>query len=137
MANTLNEMFFSFPLKISVLFLQKNAHFIPVHLVYVALNRSYQEFSTFFYFFFFFLAQRIFFSVLAYWGLTQVRKSYLAKQIPQLPAFSATARRVRIEVSPEVAGEGVGTRFPHPWDVLMWSGWFAHRSMASHYSTST
>ena len=64
--------------------------------------------------------------MLAYWGLTQVRKSYLAKQILQLPAFSAIARGTRIEVSPEVAGESVGTMFPHPWDVLMWSGRFAH-----------
>jgi len=50
-------------------------------------------------------------------GLTQVWKNYLAKKILQLPALSAIGRDVRTEVSPEVAGEGVGTRFPHPWDV--------------------
>jgi len=38
----------------------------------------------------------------------------LAKQIPQLPAISAIVRRARTEVSPEVAGEGAGTRFPNP-----------------------
>jgi len=51
-------------------------------------------------------------------GLTQVRKNYLPKKIPQLPALSATAREAQIEVSPEVAGEGAGTRFAHPGDVL-------------------
>jgi len=44
-------------------------------------------------------------------------KELLAKQISQLPALSATARRVQTEVSPKVAREGVGTRFLHPWDV--------------------
>ena len=67
--------------------------------------------------------------LLAYMGLTQVRKNYLAKQIPQLPTLLATASEARIEVSPEVAGEGVGTRFLHPWDVLMKYGRVANRSV--------
>jgi len=56
--------------------------------------------------------------MLAYLGLTQVRKNYLAKQILQIPTLLAIAHEVRTELSPEVAGEGVGTRFPHPGDVL-------------------
>jgi len=63
--------------------------------------------------------------VLAYMGLTQVRKSYLAKQILQLLTLLAIAHRVRTEVSPEVVGEGAGTRFPHPRDVLVCSRGFA------------
>ena len=59
----------------------------------------------------------IYIYILAYMGLTQVQKSYLAKQILQLLALSATACEVRTEVSPKVVGEGAGTRFPHPWDV--------------------
>ena len=55
--------------------------------------------------------------VLAYMGLTQVQKSYLAKQLSQLPALSATPRGARTEVSPKVVGEGAGTKFPHLWDV--------------------
>jgi len=43
----------------------------------------------------------------------------LAKQIPVLLALSAIVHRARIEVSPEVVWKGVGTRFPHPKDVLM------------------
>jgi len=69
--------------------------------------------------------------LLAYRGLTQVQKSYLAKQMPQLLTLSATARGVQTEVSPEVAGEGVGARFLHPWDVLMWFGKLAHHSVTS------
>ena len=65
-------------------------------------------------------------NVLAFMGLTQVWKKYLAKQIPQLLALSATARAAQTEVSPEVVGEGVGTRFPHPRDVLMSSRKFAN-----------
>ena len=57
----------------------------------------------------------------------------LAKQIPQLSALSTTIRGVQTEVSLEVAGEGVGTRFPHPWDVLMWSRGVAHRYVALRY----
>lgn len=58
----------------------------------------------------------------------------LAKQIPQLPALSATAHRAWTKVSPEVADEGAGTRFPHPWDVLMWFGGVANYYVASHHS---
>lgn len=57
-------------------------------------------------------------TLLAYLGLTQIRKSYLAKQILQLPALSVTVRKAWTEVSLEVAGEGVGTRFSHPRDIL-------------------
>ena len=57
-------------------------------------------------------------TLLAYLGLTQVRKNYLARQIPQLLALLEISHKARIEVSPEVAGEGVGTRFVHRRDVL-------------------
>jgi len=50
-------------------------------------------------------------------GLTQVQRNYSAKKIPQLLALSAIARVAWTEVSPKVAGEGVGTKFPHPFDV--------------------
>jgi len=53
-------------------------------------------------------------------GLTQVRKSYLAKQIPQLPALSAIAHGALTDVSPEVVGEGAGTRFLHPRLDVYW-----------------
>jgi len=66
-------------------------------------------------------------------GLPHVPKNYLAKKIPQLPSLSTIARGVWAEVSSEVAGEGVGTRFPHPCDVLMWFGGFTHRSMPLHH----
>jgi len=55
--------------------------------------------------------------MLAYMGLTQVRKNYLAKKIPQLSALSAKTHEAQTEVSPKVVGEGAGTKFLHPWDV--------------------
>ena len=43
------------------------------------------------------------------------------------------ARKAWTEVSPRVAGEGVGTRFPHPWDVLMWSKDLTHRQLLTTF----
>lgn len=40
---------------------------------------------------------------------------------PAATALLAIAHGVQTKVSPEVVGEDVGTRFPHTWDVLMWS----------------
>jgi len=71
--------------------------------------------------------------LLAYWGLTQVQK-YFSQIDPTLLAISATFRRVQTEVSPEVAGEGVGTKFSHPRDVLMGTGRVVNRSVHSCYS---
>lgn len=73
--------------------------------------------------------------LLAYMGLTQVQKSYLAKQIPQLPALSTTTCKARTEVSPKVAGEGVGTRFPPLGCLDVIQGFTCH-SVALCYSAS-
>lgn len=69
--------------------------------------------------------------LLAYLGLTQVWKNYLAEQISQLSALSATTREVRTEVSPKIAREGVKTRFLHLGDVLD-VDWGSHVVLQPH-----
>ena len=67
-------------------------------------------------------------------GLDPSLEELLAKQILHLLALSTTTRGVQTKVSPKVVGEGAGTKFPHPWDVLMWSRGVANHSVVSRHS---
>jgi len=58
--------------------------------------------------------------ILGYMGPDPGSAVSLAKKILVLSTISAIVRRAQTKVSPKVVWEGVGTRFFHTRDVLMW-----------------